>query len=106
MNYTVGLAKKLQALCSHRQQMQLVQLASISPCWSQDCQDQTALAWQPAPSQCPHRNTGKPVQTLPGLEVSPAATSLEHWVLKHKHKHPAVRLKHICNMPKKRDSVT
>lgn len=54
----------------------------MSPCWSQDYQDQTGLAWQPALSQYPHRNRGKPVQTLPGLEASPAATSLEHWVLK------------------------
>lgn len=54
----------------------------VSPCWSQDSQDQSWLAWQPAPSQYPHRNTGKPDQTPPGLRASPAAMSLEHWALK------------------------
>lgn len=55
---------------------------SVSPYWSRDSQDQTGLAWQPAPSQYPHRNTGKRDQTLPGPGASPAATSSEHWVLK------------------------
>jgi len=56
----------------------LLMRVSVSPCWSQDSPDQTGPAWQPVPSQYPHRNTGKPDQTPPGPEASPAATSSEH----------------------------
>lgn len=58
--------------------------ARVSPCWSRDSLDQTGPVWQPAPGRYPHRNTGKPDQTLPGPGASPAATSSERWGLKKK----------------------
>lgn len=57
---------------------------SVSPCWSLGSQGQTGLAWQPAPSQYPHRNTGKPDRMLPGPVAFPVAMSWEHWELKKK----------------------